>query len=452
MRFLMFFILFGSFACTTRSTVSNEYAESIKENFNGHKNKKTTILFLVDGLSKDILIQEIRAGHLPEIKKHFLISDPAKNVHQAYAAFPSLTYTNIANLLSEKPIHLSRASGNKIFLHEDDYLNFESVFDRSEFSKNIAGQTIFSRLRLKNQTSISLDYGLGTDATAFATNQDFDIGLALGFKNHSFLDQKKLTALENILNDNPRSEWPSFIFIHLVGIDMLSHKYGKHSREVYKYLSQLDHKLAGVFKILRSSESVRHPVVSILTADHGFASDSRSYVPIEKVIHNYDSKAVILNEGRMVGVYSNENLDLLKKELLSHPKIDLIAAKEKNRVTVQSQKMRVTFDLIENSNCHPSSKALKLDEKNSICPEKLNDQTLQLFYPQFLLNLIYYFQTENSPNLVIVSKPLVSFSTTERGAHGGPTPAEIFVPVLLRNATFPEQNTPMPLWQLLNFL
>ncbi len=277
MRLRILFLFFGLFACTTRSTVSYEYAEALGVKLKTQKSKMTTVLFLVDGLSKDILIQQIKAGHLPEIRKHFLISDTSKNIHQAYTAFPSLTFTNIANIISEKPIHLSRATGNKIFQHEDDFLNFESVFDRSQFSKSLSGQSIFYRLNLKNQTSISLDYGLGSDATAYSTNKDIEVGIALGFKNYFFLDQKKIISMNKILDEYKTTDWPNFIFIHLVGIDLISHKLGKHSPEVSKYLRLLDRQLAGVFKSLRKAESSEHQTISILTADHGFSKVPKTF-------------------------------------------------------------------------------------------------------------------------------------------------------------------------------
>ena len=438
------------FACATQNSVSHHYSELKEEkNIDSFYSKHTTIFFLVDGLSYRTLKKEIGSHHLPHIEKHFL--KEKNSFYEAYSIFPTLTFPNIAGLLTEKPVHLSGAYGNSL-LYKSETIHFESIFDRMRFAKRIKGNTIFMRLENKNQKTVSLDYGLGTDATISTELEDIKSGLAVGFKDYLYLDEKRIESLQNILSNTNPSEWPSFIFIHLIGIDFLSHQYGQDSEIVQKYIMDLDNRLKNVFQVMQKSESKNHQIISILSADHGFASTIKHRIKIEDYIYRYDPHALILNEGRMAGIYTKTSLSYMKEQVLKLHKIDMVAYLEKNQLVIQSKNLRVALNLEDSLVCYPTSKSISIAFKKPICPEALDLLSQNLFYPHLIPNLIYYFQALDHPDLIIIPNKETTFQMNEIGFHGGPTPEETRIPLLLRNATLPKHQKPLAIWQLLQFL
>ena len=437
-------------ACATRYTVSDNYSELIRQSGSQNGSSRTTIFFLIDGFSVPLLQKEIRRKHIPEIQKYFL--GPNQAITEAYSAFPSLTYTNLASLLSERPVHLSGALGNSLLNSENEVIRFESVLNRDFFARKLIGINIFHRLANKSQKTVSLDYGLGTEATVFTGIDGLKAGLAAGFKDYLYLDQKRIDSLKNILSENPTSAWPRFIFIHLIGVDFLSHQHGRDSLQVENYLKVLDRRLGKIFKILETAERQKYQVVSMLSADHGFAGGIKQHLCIEDIVHEADGKALILNEGRMAGIYTQKSFSEIQNKLLQKKGIEIVAYRESDEIFIQSNQLKVRVQLSATTNCVPESKAISIGKRGSICPESLDIQSQNLFYPHLLPNLIYYFQAAQHPNLIVIPVPTTAFNTIDVGFHGGPTVDETTTPLLLRNALPPKNKQALPIWQLLSFL
>ncbi len=454
-KFAVLFLNFLILACATRYTASEQYLAIVKSEKLPLSKRQTVIFFLVDGLPLKTLNSAVFHGQVPAIKNHFLKKDPV--IHQAYSAFPSLTFTNIAGLLTEKPVHLSTAYGNSLS-QQGQVIRFEDLLDRSKFAKRIQGKTVFRRLNHLGERTISLDYGLGADATLSSDFADLKVGLAAGLKDYLYLDQKRIDSLDNLLKGNKPSDWPGFIFVHLIGIDFLSHQLGPESVEVKKYLTLLDQRLAPVLRRIEKADVSSHQTVSILSADHGFAFGIKRRAPIEKIVADIDLRALTLNEGRMAAVFTKLEPAPVAEKLLLHASIETVAWLEGNQLVVKSQKQKSVIRLTDSARCSPFSKAVSTpnsnaaENVNAICPELLDSKSQNLFYPHFILNLIYYFQTPNHPDIVIVPAKETSFSSHDFGVHGGPTADEIDVPVLLRNATFPLGIQKPAIWQLLQFL
>ncbi len=450
MKIGLWFLISLFLACTTRYTVSDQYSELIRhsETQNGHA--RTTVFFLIDGFSLPLLKKELRRRNIPEIRRHFL--GPSQVISEAYSAFPSLTYTNVASLLAERPVHLSGALGNSVLNSEDEVVRFESVLNRSFFAEKLAGHNIFKRLANKSQKTVSLDYGLGTEASAFTGIDGLKAGLAAGFKDYLYLDQKRIDSLANILSENKTTDWPRFIFIHLIGVDFLSHQHGRDSMQVEEYLKMLDHSLGKVFNLLEKAEHQGYQVISMLSADHGFAGGIKYHVEIEGLIHQRDSKALILNEGRMAGIYTQQPGEEFQKNLLLKKGIEIVAYRENDEIFIHSKKQTVRLKLNSQIKCFPESKAVSFGNWKPVCPESLDFQIQNLFYPHLLPNLIYYFQASQHPKIVLIPDATTAFNRIDTGFHGGPTMEETSTPLLLRNALPPKNKQALPIWQLLSFL
>lgn len=456
MRILVLFFLILS-ACATRFDPSVEYGEKLKTP-PPYSSSRTVVLFLVDGLSFQMLDPQLRHGHLTQIQKHFLSYENAR-VYQARSVFPSLTFPAIASLLKGAPVNQTGALGNTL-LYDGKVTSFESVKDRPKFTEMMKGNNIFTRLNEKRQRSVSLDYGLAPDATVSSSNADLKIGVAATLEDYLYLDQKKLASLQLILSKNPPHQWPEFIFIHLVGLDFLSHHYGPRSNEAIEYLEKLDSSLAEVFRLLRAGESKSHQVISMLTADHGFSPTAKKSVDFEKELKSLKADLHGFNEHRMASVYaakpaSREELQRWSKQLLQKPGIEITATRYGNTVEVKSRTQSAAFTYVP-AICPYGSLGVRFDEGLVRCPGQFGVvQTPKgepLFYPYFLENLAYYFQAEKHPDLIVIPEPDVVFAKNAGGFHGGPTADELMVPLLMRGGVLANPMSPPPLWDLLNVL
>jgi hypothetical protein len=440
-------------ACATRFEPGEDYSDQIKLP-GTHRSSKTVVLFLVDGLSLQTLNPELRQGKLPQITKHFLTSANSQ-VLQAHTSFPSLTFPGISCLLKEAPVFKTGALGNTV-LYQQKITRFESMGEREKFSDIMHGENIFTRLKDKGQRSVSLDYGLGGDATVAASPVDINMGLAAGTEDYLYLDQKKLESLKLLLSDTALDEWPEFVFVHLVGLDFLSHQHGSQSSEAFEYLESLDRSLKDVFEILKKAEGKNHQVVSMLTADHGFSPKARRSVNLEKELLKLSPDLFSFNEHRMASVFAKtlpteKSLQSWSQKLLRKPGLQIVAYRYGDSVQIQSKKLSLHFSYVP-AVCPHGSKAISVNDAAPACPESLAEDVRALYYPHFIGNLAAFFQAERRPDLVVIPERATVFTSADGGFHGGPTAEEVLVPLLMRNSTLADPKSTPALWDLLNFL
>ncbi len=433
---------------------------------------RTVLVFLVDGLPLGTLRSKLQKHEIPEIESFFGAANGSMAV--ARAGFPSLTYPGVGSLLTRKPIDLIGLYGNKIVL-DDDEMDFENPSSHTVLNAIIKDRNIFSALRDKGQKSVSFDFGFQSDASVPIEFKDLDVGLAFINKKYQLVDKKLIKSLENLLSDNSPRIWPNFIFIHLIGLDLISHESGAQSEAASNYFSYLDRQLKRVFKILKSvEESKQRQIVTLLTSDHGFDKDITQIwnYQSEQIFESISRRSRIVNESRFLTIYPKKNtladssnysadiFDLIPK-LWKDPKVELTAYRNANRVYVHTPTKSWTMEYSP-FYCKDSHFALSIEslDSNSVqtanspfrCPEEIDNDQPDANYPYLLTNLAHYFQGEGHPEALIVPVSGVSFKATLKGQHGGPNPEEVFVPLLLRNATLANPHGISPLWKLLQFM
>jgi hypothetical protein len=455
MRFLTSYILATSLiiGCASRQDLASDYSEKTRDHWPNSNSKSTVVVFLIDGLSYEILNRQI-AKKLPSMK-HFFKADVGR-IAKAHSVFPSLTFPNIASLLREAPVHETEMIGNK-FVAGARLIDFEDLKDRTYFTKLMRGNNIFTRLNLKNQNTLSLDYGLGRDATNSA-EFDFKSAYSASQLDYRYLDLKKIDALTNLLSQSKVSQWPNFIFVHLVGFDFLSHRYGPRSQEALSYLKNLDTDLNRVFSVLKSGERSRQ-VVTLLTADHGFnlTSGPTQFLNIEKLVQKVNPRIKVINESRFAGLFclnipSKNELIHTSDTLLQERKVETVVFRKKTRIYIHTKTEKVFFDELPSLQCGRGGLGIRLNATETFCTNQLPQFYQNKFYPFFIENIASYFQAKNSPDMVVIPNATTSFSQGARGFHGGPTKDEVIVPLLIRNATSVKSNGFPALWNLLKFV
>lgn len=403
-------------------------------------------MFLVDGLSEQTL-QASLVG-MPNVKSFF---GTDQRMYRSHVPFPSLTFPGISSLLKEKPVSQTGYIGNSFYLG-DEVVNFEKPLRRKVFGNLMESDSVFSRLKAKGERSVSLDYGLGVNASAYSPIEDLSSVLEIADGNYNYADSKKIEAAQLLLTKNPPEHWPSFIFIHLIGVDFLAHREGPLSAPTLAYAMSLDEKLKPLLELLKDKEN-KHSVVTLLTSDHGFATRVKYALDIEELVARHTKKTKVLNESRMAAIFLRDKKlkSHLSEKLLSYKGIEFVAVKTEGGFLVASHKKTMSVRVTFYPPCLDDQIAMSIEKGKWICPSALSVDHDPLGYPFFTSNLAHYFAAKNSPDLVAIPDSETSFKKESTGFHGGPTADETIVPVLLRNSEMSTGQAP-PLWRLLKDL
>ena len=437
-------------SCAHRNRVSEEYLDKTKNE--SSTSNKTVVFILIDGLSTSILGQQFKNNNLPHIKTFFL--KPGQQIGKAHSVFPSLTYTNISGILREQPVHRTGSLGNKL-IYKNKLIDFESLGDRKYFTELTSKDNIFTRLQEKKYFTVSLDYGLGSAATV-SSSFDFQSGYAASQLDYEYLDRKKIDSLKILLTESSPKNWPEFVFIHLIGLDFSSHRFGPLSTEVMTYLQKMDSDLQEVLQILKASENSRQ-IVTMISADHGFNLKSAHYYNIESLITNLDPDLRSLNESRFVGLYflntpSDSKIKKVTTGLVKNKNVEIVAFKNKSRIHLVSKKLDIFFDQQPLLNCGIAGVGISINNEAAVCSNSISNSWKNKFYPYFLENMASYFAADKAADIIVIPLADVIFSQAGKGFHGGPTEDETIVPLLIRNARLSSKDEVPPSWQLLRFI
>ncbi len=465
--FIRIFILSAtlfSVACVSRHEVADDYRLALAREPK-IATERTVIFFLIDGLPAKMLEQQLAQGHLPGLQAYFLKGNPI--VAYARTVFPSLTFPAIASLLSEEPVDKHGIYSNET-VQGSETLNFEDVSSYPSLNARLKSRTIFTRLHAKGLRSVSFDYAFQAGADAHTNALDLDAALAVSDKNYKYVDLKTMASLNLLLKKTASSAWPDFIFVHLIGLDLITHDKGPENSAVEEYLQDLDAGLTKVFATLNKAEQRgSRQVVALLSSDHGFDDKITRHLKLSEAIHEAAAEVQIINQGRYLELYFPKRWSEAKRlELLqsvsAKPDVDLVALRSRSTLRIQSHTQTAEVYFNETMVCDSSNFAVsyRLLEPAPLlasnprwdCPEKLSEPAASAFYPYFVANVSRYFSAASHPDAVILGQPGVTFKGGLLGQHGGPTPQELFVPLLLHNALIDSKGPPPAIWQLLNFM
>lgn len=448
MRYLCFLCLV-LLSCSTRQNLNSEYGLSLK-NSSGVTSDRTVVVFLIDGLSANLLESELGKKTLPNIERFYL---KGKKISYAHTGFPSLTFPAITSLLTRSPVSSHGVYSNTM-IQDGERLVFEKPTYYPDLNQLVKGKTIFYDFQKKGLKTVSISYPYFSDVSAHIGKNDSKSALAVYEKNYKYVDAKQLDALRILLTQNKSKDWPDFIFVHLVGMDFTSHDLGPKSSMSRGYLKFLDKQLEPIFEVLQKQK--KRNVLSIFTADHGQQTVSKVF-DLEQALKADDRHAVVINEGRYASLFGSKDWaedktqKILQKYLLA-PGIETIVTKGENRFVIHSKNFVSTVFLSSDTPCKFSSKSFSLDQIKWYCPESVTKEIKDLFYPYFIPNLVYYFQIPKPPQAVFIPKTSWSFSSRYTGQHGGPTRDEVMVPLLLHNISFSGSEVEPAIWDVLSFL
>jgi Type I phosphodiesterase / nucleotide pyrophosphatase len=398
--------------------------------------RKTVLLFVVDGLAADTLQEGLSSGRLPGTRAFFLRG--GSGFPLGLAAFPTLTYPNLSAILTASPVGAEPVLSNHMVLGEPPRIvSFESPVAFGKLRSLVDPESVIGQMEAEGQESASFSYVLGLNAS---DHMEAGAREGLEYARHDYrdLDDRLLRRLETFLEerDSP-AEWPAFIYVHLVGVDGLSHLHGPRSRLVQDYLAWLDRRLKPVFQRLERAERAGFHPVTALTADHGFV-ESRYFVDLEKALQRIDRHLLITNEARFLGLHfpaethSDAGIEALLAEARKMNGVEFTAALEGQRLVLESPARRREFALGAPLCPGEPVSLAELPGAEFRCLAAFDEATG--LYPYLISNLARFLTAPHHPDALVEAKPEVVFTRQFRGNHGGLTAEELYVPVLLRGA------------------
>ncbi len=443
------------FGCANTHLTSSDYSAHLRETPQATSQNQTVIFFLVDGLSVQALNQGLKQGKVKSIQNYFMTSEGRFSFGKS--VFPTLTYPNIASILTSSTVDRHPIIGNK-FLIKGQAVNFESPFNKNLLNQVLHGQTVFSDLSSRYLKTVSYSHTFNESASVHL-GLDLESGIAYLKENYTLVDGKVLESLENLLTRTNPEIWPSFIFVHLIGVDALSHKHGPLSKQALDYLGSLDQRLSLVFKTLKQGEVNGKKTVSFLSADHGF-TDIQQYSNIEGYLNKIDPRITVLNQYRLATLYFPKDWNWEKKrdlesKLIEQKGVEWVLQKRGNTLFMESHGKKAELEY-QNTSCKKSNFKVNLKyggkQTEFQCPEFFDSQPLPDFDPYFISNISYYFHSKSHPEMLVLASPHTSFTIGNLGEHGGTTLEETLVPLLMRNADIKPPSPVIATHEVLSFL
>ena len=438
--------------CASRYTPFSDHYSAQREIPRAYTEGAPVLLFLMDGMSVELLRNSLASGELPNLKRFFLRGKPSFKL--ARAVFPTLTYPNIASILTTSTVEQHAVIGNRV-IYSGREVNFEAIGNRDYLNQLLADQSVFTRLSRQNRESVSLAHYFYAGATV---RQMDDVHTGLAYLNHDFryIDEKALDSLSQLLKRSQPRHLPDFSFVHLIGIDALSHQYGPASPQVRDYLHALDGRLGPVFDEIMSLEDEGFPLVTLATADHGFTTIHR-IARLEKTIraHEREGQAPIrfINEGRFAGLkfpadWSSSRRESLLAQLSASPAVRLTIERT-GMGQDKSEGLRIRWrtgpnlwqaglTFRDSSGCGRDTYEIQLRIVGSPtvwqCPDAWDEMPASPFPRYFISQISHYYRSPFAPDATILAADHVNFAPGYLGNHGGLTDQEQFVPLLERNA------------------
>jgi predicted AlkP superfamily pyrophosphatase or phosphodiesterase len=455
-------------ACTHATTVTDDY----KEHFIAQTGlPNTRLVILVDGLSLQIFDRARIESRIPAITQYFSL-DRSQPTAMARASFPTLTYPNLVSILTSQPVALHGISGNRIVKDGGELANFENIQDWAYLNQRLRGQTIYSFLKKREQNSVNFSYAFSDDMTAREI-PNLRAGFDYAVSDYALVDAQTLESFANLLEGVPSAQWPEFLFVHLIGVDSLAHRFGPMSSEVASYITQLDARLKPIFDRLLQAENSGAKISAVLTADHGFTSISRQ-VSIREEVAALIPSSTVVEDNRIGSIYlppslfaSSPSSSFLAKKrelaeaLLKIPDIEWAMVKDgRSRIELfHHGHSTARIDFIK-AGCGVSQWAARFQWQKTVptpwtgaylCLEDF-DRLASLSNLNFVVPaLVEYFAAAASPDLIVLPSKNADFSGAYLGNHGGLTAEEIFVPMLSHGETKPPGSV-FPTWDLLRTL
>lgn len=439
-------------SCQTSRAVTFAYNDATYGGEHYKSSDRTSVLFLMDGLSTEMLRTSLQTSNVPNISDAFTLSTKARFA-VGRAAFPSLTFPNIASILTGHPVSEHSVTGNRVMI-DDKIVNFESVTNWEQLALTLQRRTIFYKLAEDSQSSVSYSYAFSGGATAYQTTS---AAAAAGYLESDYvsIDTQTLTSLKTLLLSTQLSKWPRFIFVHIVGIDATAHSNGPFDKSVQAYIHAIDAQLREVFQILdhpNGQAASTREINYAMTADHGFRA-TPDHSPLEDVVAHMKRKIQIISDNRTAPLFLKEDMSAdekmkLAQALLLVPHVGWAVVKTEDGVELLKRSGARGRISIAKKKCPSGESAARFEwfpnaDSKTAAPSLSTSQHFNCLSEFDLVTgadddsyivpaLVDYFQAPHAPDMIFIPDDHSDFAEGYAGNHGGLSRDEMLVPVLTK--------------------
>lgn len=235
--------------------------------------KTGAIVFMIDGLNRDVFAELLAAGRLPNFQKYFI--DRGLYIERAVVSVPGITIVNETSLVTGLFPGHHGITGNTWF--DRNHLlwrNYECHDSKNAVDSDYAAATIFERLG--NATTFSLFHQVHRGATKFTENWT-SAGPPYFFGWYGLVDRITLWRFDLVAEvARKRGAWPVLTFVYQLTPDMEAYRSGVSSGD---YRWGIEHADAHIGRILRDLESagLLDQLVLALVSDHGTMDITRRW-------------------------------------------------------------------------------------------------------------------------------------------------------------------------------
>lgn len=470
---------------------------------------KKAILLLVDSLMPDILEDCLRNRTVPAIR---FLKDRGRYWDDCVTVFPTMTATVDSSLLTGVYPDIHRVPGIIWYDPKEkeivNYLNGwrcawklgiykctrNVLYDLNEkhLSKRVA--TIFEELAHKGKTSASINAILHRGNSKHRLKLPFWINLVTGFQLQDEISgpdlmtlgamvesrlgriiPRRLQGIRHYLGINDTyavkaiqslvtsEKQPDFTLAYLPDNDHEVHK--RNPDHARRALIRVDRRIQQILNAFGSWDEALNQCVFIVTGDHGqtrIGPDKEFTVDLDKLLESFrvlqlgedvkDHDLVICNNERMAYLYplKPEKQEKLLRQLLTEPRIDLIAWKKGGGVAVREggSGREIYFEPggphvdVYGADWTITGEWGVLDLRQYGGKVKYGD------YPDALSRLHGALYSQDAPVIAITARPRYEFLSryypkhVNGGCHGSLHKYDSFVPLLIAGTEHPIPTPP----------
>ena len=239
--------------------------------------KPSAIVFVVDGVNRDVFAQMLDEGRLPNLRKYF--TDRGLFCERCVANVPGVTLPNETSIVTG--LFTGRHGVMGIEWFDRNQLierNYEEVAEKNLVDGDYRAATIFERLG--DSTTVSLFHQAHRGATRFVENW-MSAGPPFFFGWFGFVDRIALWRFDIVAQmAQAQGGFPALVMAYLLAPDMEGYRSGVSSDA---YRGALEHADAHIGRILRDLEAAGRLEGAVLAfvSDHGMVDVARHW-PIKE--------------------------------------------------------------------------------------------------------------------------------------------------------------------------
>ncbi|MGE3180452.1 MAG: alkaline phosphatase family protein [Phycisphaerae bacterium] len=225
---------------------------------------RTAHLFIVDGFQRDALWEMLEANELPNIQSLFV--DQGTTIERIVVQLPSLTYPNIASLLTGEPPAEHGILGNQWFDPRTlEFVDYGSAGTYTSVNTHLDEETLHEEIETGWTANVQCHTYRGAD---FVENFPTLTGMRWVTGNLAGVNRQAASGIQEVANEaNRRHEWPTLVVQYFPGVDEAAHRFGPASDVYREVIRELDAQIGAVVRTVQMTVPESN-MLFVLATDH----------------------------------------------------------------------------------------------------------------------------------------------------------------------------------------